>query len=163
VARALIVGCGCRGRDLGTGLIERGWVVRGATRDPTRIEAIEGVGIEPAVADPDRIGTVIDELDGVSVIYWLLGSAAGPDDTVAALHGARLERLLAEIVDTPVRGLVYEAAGSVAAELLEAGSGSLAAARERWRLRGVAVEVDPADGAAWTDAMLAAADEVLRG
>ena len=163
MARALIVGCGCRGRDLGTRLIERGWVVRGTTRDPARAEVIEESGIEPALADPDRVGTVLEALDGVSLIFWLLGSAAGPDGEVAALHGGRLERLLEEIVDTPVRGLVYEAAGTVAPEHLQAGSRSLAEARERWRVRGVTVGADPSRIGAWADAMLAAADETLGG
>jgi prephenate dehydrogenase len=54
MARALIVGCGCRGRELGMALIERGWVVRGTTRDQAGLAAIEAVGIEPALADPDR-------------------------------------------------------------------------------------------------------------
>ena len=32
VARALIVGCGCRGRMLGQRLVEDGWAVRGTSR-----------------------------------------------------------------------------------------------------------------------------------
>ena len=34
MARALIVGCGCRGRELGSALAAAGWQVRGTTRDP---------------------------------------------------------------------------------------------------------------------------------
>ena len=79
VARALIVGCGCSGRELGRSLSERGWLVRGTTRDPRNLAAIEADGIEPAVADPDRIATVLDAIEGVALIYWLLGTVAAPE------------------------------------------------------------------------------------
>ncbi len=115
MARALIVGCGCRGRELGGRLLADGWAVRGTTRDPDRTDAIEAAGIEAAVADPDRLMTVLDLIGDVAVLCWLLGSASGEPDEVAALHGPRLERLLEEIVDTPVRGIAYEAGGLGAA------------------------------------------------
>ena len=108
MARALIVGCGCRGRALGRALIDEGWVVRGTSRRDQGLEPIAEAGIEPQVADPDRIATVLDAIEGVALIYWLMGSAEGEPEAVADLHGPRLERLLEEIVDTPVRGLVYE-------------------------------------------------------
>jgi hypothetical protein len=49
---------------------------------------------------------VLDAIEGVALVYWLLGSAQGDPDAVAALHGPRLQRLLEEIVDTPVRAVV---------------------------------------------------------
>ena len=116
MARALIVGCGCRGRSLGGALLERGWVVRGTTRDPGRLAAIEEAGIEAVVADPDRIGTVVDQIEGVSLIFWLFAAPDGGEDALDALHGPRLERLLEEIVDTPVRGFVYELAHRLGSE-----------------------------------------------
>jgi prephenate dehydrogenase len=45
MARALIVGCGCRGRMLGRRLVDAGWLVRGTTRDPGNSEEILGAGI----------------------------------------------------------------------------------------------------------------------
>ncbi len=45
----------------------------------------------------------------------LLGSAAGgSEEELAAIHGPRLERLMEHLVETPVRGVVYE--GTEAAE-----------------------------------------------
>lgn len=96
--------------------------MRGTTREPDRLEVIESVCGEAALADPDLLGTLLPLLEGVSVVCWLMGSAGGPADSVAALHGPRLASLLAKLVDTPVRGLVYEAAGTVAAPLLSEGS-----------------------------------------
>jgi len=161
VARALIVGCGCRGRELGVALLGRGWRTRGTTRDPGRAAAIAGAGIEPAVADPDRAMTILDHVGDVTLLYWLLGSAAGDDDdAVAALHGPRLERILEEIVDTPVRGFVYEAAGTVAAEQRRRGAAIVAAAAERWRIPCRVVDSDPGAIDGWRRAMLDAATDL---
>ena len=66
------------------------------------------------VADPDRLGTLMPALAGVTVVCWLMGSAEDSLD----VHGARLRSLMEHLVDTPVRGLVYEAAGTVDAALL---------------------------------------------
>ncbi len=60
---------------------------------------------------PDRIADVLELIADVTVICWLLGSARGEPEEVAALHGSRLERLLEEIVDTPVRGVVARGVG----------------------------------------------------
>jgi uncharacterized protein YbjT (DUF2867 family) len=59
VARALIVGCGCRGRQLGERLLAEGWAVRGTSRREEGLEPIAAAGIEPALADPDRPGTIL--------------------------------------------------------------------------------------------------------
>jgi uncharacterized protein YbjT (DUF2867 family) len=160
MARALIVGCGCRGRELGAGLLERGWQVRGTTRDPASCAALEGLGIEAALADPDRVGSILELISDVTLIYWLLGSARGEANAVAALHGARLERMLEEIVDTPVRGFVYEAVGSAPADLLEAGAAIVRAASERWRIPVAIAEADAEEPAAWRALMLGYAAEL---
>jgi hypothetical protein len=83
---------------------------------------IEGVGGEGVVADPDRVVTLARALAGVGVVCVLLGSAEGPAPAVSALHDERLEMLLTRILDTPVRGFVYEASGSVDAAVLGRGS-----------------------------------------
>ena len=112
------------------------------------------------MADPDALGTLVPQLAGVSVVCWLLGSASGP--TVAGLHGARLRSLLEHIVDTPVRGLVYQGAGSVPDDLLAAGEGLVREAGERWHLRVRTVGADPRRHAVWLAAMSGAVAEVLR-
>jgi uncharacterized protein YbjT (DUF2867 family) len=134
LARALIVGCGCRGRELGFELAGLGWQVRGTSRSAEAMDLIEAAGIEPAEADPDRPGGILDLCGDVAVVVWLLGSADGPGEAPSALHGPRLERLLEKLVDTPVRGFVYEAAGSVDRDLLEGGRGIVERAGETWRI-----------------------------
>jgi uncharacterized protein YbjT (DUF2867 family) len=134
VARALIVGCGCRGRELGERLLGEGWQVRGTSRRVEGLAAIEAAGIEPALADPGDPGTVLDLVGDVTTVYWLLGSATGDPHEVDAIHGPRLERVLERLVETPVRRFVYEAAGSVDPTILERGSSIVRAAGERWRI-----------------------------
>jgi hypothetical protein len=111
VARFLIIGCGCRGQSLTRELIAAGHVVRGTTRDPRRMAAIEAAGAEAVLADPYRLATVMPQLDGASAVVWLMGTANGSPESVEAVHGHRLESMLELIVDTPARGMVYETGG----------------------------------------------------
>jgi uncharacterized protein YbjT (DUF2867 family) len=159
LARVLIVGCGCRGRELGHALAETGHSVRGTARSADTLTTIEAAGVEGAVADPDRLGTLLPAIEGISVVCWLLGSATG--DTLEAVHGPRLETLLERLVDTPVRGFVYEAGGSAPAELLAAGSALVRGAGERWRIPVEVVEQDPAGHLGWLTAMRAAVARTL--
>jgi uncharacterized protein YbjT (DUF2867 family) len=122
VARVLIVACGCRGQALARELAAAGHAVRGTTRDPARTAAIAAAGAEPYVGDPDRIGTLMGALTGVTIVCWLLGTVPAPE-----LHGGRLRMLFEKLVDTPVRGVVYEAA-------LEQGREIARDASERWRI-----------------------------
>jgi len=134
VARALIVGCGCRGRELGRSLLDDGWAVRGTSRREADLAAIEAAGIEPALADPDRPATLLELVADVAVVHWLLGSASGEAENLAAIHGSRLERFLEHLVETPVRRFVYEAAGSVDPAILAGGAEIARTAGERWRI-----------------------------
>ncbi len=161
MTRVLIVGCGCRGRELATALGRAGHAVRGTTRDEARLEAITAAGSEAVLADPDRLATLTPQLEGIGVLCWLMGSAAGEPEAVAALHGPRLESLLARLVDTHVRGIVYEAAGSVPREWLELGAGSVLRAGATHRMRVEVVEQDPGDHGRWLAAMSRAVEGVL--
>jgi len=126
VARALIVGCGCRGRELGARLLEDGWAVRGTSRREEGLAAIEAAGIEPALADPDRPGTILELVGDVAVLVLLLGNAQGSEEELNAIHGPRLERLMEHLVETPVRGVVYEGT--------EAGEQIVRKAARTWRI-----------------------------
>jgi hypothetical protein len=136
-------------------------MVRGTTRDRGRLAQIEAACGQAALADPDRLGTLLPLLTGVSVVCWLLGSAAGAPEDVAAVHGPRLQSLLAKLVDTPVRGLVYEGAGSVEAELLAEGGVAVRAAGVTYRMPTQVVEVPPDPREEWLAAMRSAVAEVL--
>lgn len=108
--------------------------MRGTSREPEGLEPIEAAGIEAAQADPDRPGTVLELCGDVAVVLWLLGSASGMPDATAAIHGPRLERLLEKLVDSPVRGFAYEAAGSIDDGQLAAGREIVVRAGETWRI-----------------------------
>jgi len=161
VARALIVGCGCTGRALGTELRDEGWQVRGTSRCAEGLAAIEAAGLEPARADPERPGSVLDLVGDVTLLIWLLGSATGPAEDLAAIHGPRLESLLERLVDTPVRGFVYEGAGSVGTGLLASGAELARNAERTWRIP-VAITETPRDrGPAWSEELQRAVVELL--
>ena len=147
MARALIVGCGCRGRQLGERLLIEGWAVRGTSRRQEGLEAIEAAGIEAALADPDRPATILELVNDVAVLVLLFGSVEGSDEEVAAIHGPRLERLLEHLVETPVRGVVYEGT--------EAGAEVVHTASRTWRI--------PIEIAGGEDDLVAAVNSCLAG
>ena len=155
------MGCGCRGRELGAALVRDGHAVRGTSRTEAGAAAIERAGFEGVVADPDRMGTLMAQLEGVSVVAWLLGSAAGTRDEVAALHGPRLETLAERLVDTPVRGLVYEARGRVDRDLLDAGVATVERAARTWSMPVRALVCEPDDLPAWVEEARGAVAHVL--
>jgi nucleoside-diphosphate-sugar epimerase len=161
VARALIVGCGCRGRMLGRALLDSGWQVRGTSRTEDGCAAIEAAGLEAGLADPDRAGTVLDHVEDVAVVVWALASATGPREALEAAHGPRLERVLEKLVDSPVRGFVYERTGSVPDELLGGGVETVEFAARTWRIPVGWIDADPADAEAWVGAAERAVIEVL--
>lgn len=163
MARTLIVGCGCRGRLLGERLADAGWAVRGTSRGEEGLAAIEAAGLEPALADPERPGTLLDLVADVAVVHYLLGSASGPPEELEAIHGPRLERLLEKLVDTPVRGFVYEAHGSVDPELLARGAELVRVAGATWHIPCEVVAEAPSDHEDWAAAMADLALALLSG
>ena len=157
MARVLIVGCGCRGRSLASALMADGHAVRGTTRDQGRIAAIEESGADGVVADPDRLGTLMPALAGVSAICWLMGGAAD----APAVNGERLQTLMERLVDTHVRGLVYEAGGRPGRSFWAQGRPSSGGRPATWHMPAAVVDEDPADHAAWLAAMRAGVSRVL--
>ena len=133
MARVLIVGCDARGVALAEELRRRGHLVRGTGRSAPELAAIEAAGAEAVLANPDRLGTLLPHLHGISAICWLAGDSP------------RLEPLVQTLVDTHARGLVCPP-----------GPGAEAARRVA-AARNVGLEVvdHPAEMAAALDRMLA--------
>ena len=135
--------------------------MRGTTRDPAGAADLEAEGIEPWVGDPDRVGTLTGALDGVTVVCWLLGSATGEPEAVAALHGPRLRAFCERVVDTTVRGLMYEAAGGLPAGLLAGGAAIACEAARTWAIPLRILDADPADRGEWLGAAERGVRELL--
>ena len=159
MARVLIVGCGCRGQGLARELIEAGHSVRGTTRDPRRTPDITAAGAEPFIGDPDRIATLMEALTGVTIVCWLMGCAEG--ENAADLHAGRLRMMWEKLVDTPVRGVVYEAAGSVEPAVLAGGREVAFAAHETWQIPLELLEADPREHEHWRAEAVAAVARLL--
>ncbi len=160
MARVLIVGCGCRGRELGTALAGDGHAVRGTSRSDDGLAAVVAAGFEAVRADPDRLATLIPQLSGTTVVCWLMGSAEGEAEEVEALHGPRLKTLLERLVDSGVRGLVYEGAGTAPAALLVEGAEEVRLAGATWRMPAEVVLAYPGTPD-WVTEMRAAVGRVL--
>jgi uncharacterized protein YbjT (DUF2867 family) len=156
-----MVGGGCRGLDLARDLVAEGHAVRAVTRDPQGRAAIEAAGAECFIGDPDVVGTLRYALDNVTVLLWLLGTARGTADAVAALHGPRLRMMLDKTTDTTVRGVVYEASGTIDPAVLAAGVEEMRHARDTNEIPYALLEADRADGAAWVQNARAAIDALL--
>ena len=148
MARVLIVPCGCRGRALAASLVDAGHAVRGTTRGDG-VEAIRAAGAEPYVGDPDRIGTLMEALTGVTIVCWLMGTIPVPE-----LHEGRLRMLWEKLVDTPVRGVLYEGALPEGEELARA-------CAETWQIPLEVLRADPRDHATWLPAAVAGVDRLL--
>jgi uncharacterized protein YbjT (DUF2867 family) len=147
VARVLIVPCGERGRALARELRAAGHAVRGTTRG-AHVAEIAATGAEPYVGDPDRIATLMDALHGVTVACWLTGTISDAD-----LHAGRLRMFWEKLVDTPVRGVVYEG-------LLPEGEAIARASSETWQIPLEVLDGDPlADD--WVKRAVAAVDQLL--
>lgn len=122
MARILIVGGGCRGRQLAGAMAERGHALRVTTRSEAGRGAIEARGAECWIGTPGRLATLRGALENVTIACWLLASASGEAEEVTALHGSRLEFFLGQAIDTTVRGFIYDASpGGVPAPALEQG------------------------------------------
>jgi hypothetical protein len=132
--------------------------IRGTTRSPERVGELETAGIDGVVADPDRLATLVPALSGVTVVCWLMGSASSSPD----VHGARLQTLMEHLVDTPVRGLVYEAAGTVSPTHLATGAQIVRDASRVWHIPAEVVNADPTEHEEWLEAMREAVERLLR-
>jgi Trk K+ transport system NAD-binding subunit len=161
MARCLIIGCGCRGLALSDALSARGHAVRGTTRRTARLDVLAEAGVEPVLGDPDRVATIAPAFEQVTVVYVLLGSIAGSAADAAALHGTRLEMLLSKMLDTTIRAIVYEAAGSVERSVLAHGSELVRRTCEDSLIPYGLLDADPANHDAWRDAAAAAVDRML--
>lgn len=159
-----MVGGGCRGLDLARELVGEGHAVRVVTRDDGRRAEIEAAGAECWRGTPDVIGTLRYALESVTLLLWLLGTAAGDPDKVEALHGSRLRMMLEKTTDTTVRGVVYEAAGTVVPEILALGREEMAHAQRTNEIPFALLEADPrGDREAWLAAARAAIEGLLAG
>lgn len=144
-----MVGGGAHAAALATSLRADGHAVRAVPFGAAEAAALRDAGCDVVDGDPDRIGTIRDALDGVTILLWLLA-----DDAPAELHGSRLRMMLERTTDTTVRGVVYEAGGPHDA----AGLAEMRHARETNEIPWTSFGRDAPD---WVAAARAAIGEVL--
>jgi len=161
VARILLIGGGARGRALAGDVRAAGHVVRITTRTEAGRAAVEAAGAECWIGTPDRLATLRRAFDGVAVACWLLGNACGTPAELEELHTSRLQFFVTQTIDTTIRGLLYEAAGSVDAATLSHGAEVIQQAAGFNAIPLEILRADPAGPAAWRAAALDAIGALL--
>jgi hypothetical protein len=163
----LIVAGGCRGRRLAGDLVGEGHAVRVTTRTESGRAAIEAAGAECWIGTPERLGTLRAALESVTIVCWLLGTAVGGEDEVRELHDSRLEFFLGQVIDTTVRGFVYEApaapGGALGVEVLAEGERIVLRVAARNEIPVGFLRADPGDADAWLVDAHAEIDALLGG
>lgn len=141
MARVLILGGGCRGRQLAAEIVGGAHAVRIVTRSDSRRAAIEALGAECFIGDPNRLGTLRGALEGVTVACWLLATASASPQDLNELHVSRLPAFLGTAVDSTMRGFIYEAPGGAAQAVQEMA--------RRNAIPATALTADPGDVDLW--------------
>lgn len=118
-------------------LIADGYAVRCAVAGGAPVCA----GAETVDATPDLPGGIVMALQGVAVVAWLLGDEPWHDPD---LHGEKLETMLLRVVDTGVRGFVYErpTGFATADQLATAGEAEVNKAGDTWHIPTACVSAD---------------------
>ncbi len=137
--------------------------VRGTTRTEGGVAALESAGVEAHVGDPDRVATLAPALDQVTVACLLLGSATGPPEQLRQLHDTRLQMLLSRMLDTTIRGILYEASGSVGDEVLGVGGRLVSRVCRDSQIPYQLLRADPADHRGWEREAAASIERLLSG
>jgi len=160
--RLLLVGAAShRGLALTRSLVAEGHAVRAVTRTEDHRALLEEAGAEVWIGTPDRIGSIRYALENVTILAWCLGTATGPAEAVAPLHGSRLHMMLEKTIDTTVRGVLYEDAGSVDPAILAEGAGIVRTMHEQNEIPFALLQADPADVDAWVAGARGAIDALL--
>jgi len=150
-----------RGLALASSLIAEGHACRIVSRDGHRRDDIEAIGAECWPGTPDRVGSIRYALENVTVLAWLLGTAEGEHDALAALFGSRLKMLLEKTTDSTVRGVVFERSGRLDPEIVAAGEHEVRWAFDHNEIPYAWLDAGPADIGPWVDAARRAIDSLL--
>lgn len=115
------------------------------------------------MGDPDVVATLGPALAHVTVACLLLGCASGTAQQLTALHSTRLEMLLERMIDTTIRGLVYESCGTVDGAMLRGGAERVRRAGQRSLIGFVLLDADPSAHDQWPTAASDAVQRALLG
>ena len=100
----------------------------------------------------------------MTVACWLLAGAAGAAGELQELHTVRLEFFLTQMIDTTVRGFVYEGRGTTSApEALVEGEQIARRMCERNAIPLAVLDRPAAEGDLWQQQARAAIEQLLNG
>lgn len=130
-------------------------IADGAGRAPVASAALANAGyaVRTVEANPMLPGDVFAELENVAVVAWLFGTGDSPHSVV---NGEQLETVLLKVVDTGVRGFVFERAAT--GEI----NPHVEHARATWHIPISEIDVaDAAGGDDWITALVTAVNDSL--
>lgn len=78
-------------------------IVESGARTAAAEQALAAAGYAVRSVSPALAGDVVDALENVTIVAYLMGDAAEP-----SVNDEMLETVLLKVVDTGVRGFVYE-------------------------------------------------------
>lgn len=128
-------------------------IVERAGRTAALSEALEerGYAVRTIEADPVLPGHVVAALDGVTVVCWLM--AAG-ENLHEEINDGQLETALLKVVDTGVRGFVFERPDDTP-------NAHLRYAHETWHIPVAEIAAAPDGGEQWVVDVVAAIDSMV--
>ena len=110
----------------------------------------------------DRMETSINAGDfNAAISYARVAATLAWQRSCGIFASPRLESLLERLVETPVRGFVYEGAGTVDARLLAGGAELVRNAERTWRIPAMVTETPRSDGPAWVEELETGVVEIL--
>lgn len=113
---------------------------------------VRGYAVREVEGDPLLPGHVFEALENVAVVCWLMGSGEGPTGPAPEANGEQLETVLLKVVDTGVRGFVFERPADELNTHVEH-------ARATWHIP--IEEVAAGDGDVWCGSVCDAVDAAL--
>ncbi len=111
--RALIVGCGYVGLELGRQLVAAGHRVAGMRRSPGAAATLRAAGIEPIVGDATRAGDLRPLSGGFDWVVDCVSSSGGGAGEYREIYLGGMRRLVETFAGTGLKAFVYTSSTSV--------------------------------------------------
>ncbi len=111
--RALIIGCGYVGLQLGTELVTQGHKVWGLRRSDNAAAVLNAAGLEPLAADITRPGTLAAIAPAFDWVVFCASATGGGPQQYREVYVDGLRNVLTWLATAPIRRLVYTSSTSV--------------------------------------------------
>ncbi len=112
-----ILGCGWLGLPLGKSLVEKGYIVKGSTTNPEKLERIKVVGIEPFLLSLNPQIECVNVDNYLNVNTLLINIPPKIRLNKSEAHLEQIQNLIEAIKNSPIQNIIYVSSTSVYPEL----------------------------------------------